>query len=144
MRLWHYKLLPYLPEAQFKGQLRELVSILRRVKRNGTPNQLLVNLVKNYHESDLTGYFMLYDEEYKRRYGKPVADLFKNEFLEYSRGVSDFRPFHGWHNDDYLRVCMSNLYEKCFFAEGRSKVCEDEWETLLYGYSEITGKEYAL
>ena len=28
MRLWHYKLLPYLPDAQFKGQLRELVAIL--------------------------------------------------------------------------------------------------------------------
>lgn len=28
MRLWHCELLPYLPELQFKGQLRELVAIM--------------------------------------------------------------------------------------------------------------------
>ena len=29
MRLFHYALIPYLPELQFKGQLREVVSIMR-------------------------------------------------------------------------------------------------------------------
>ena len=33
MRLWHYKLLPYLPDAQFKGQLRELIESLSRLDR---------------------------------------------------------------------------------------------------------------
>lgn len=26
MRLWHYRLFPYLPDLQFRGQLRELVA----------------------------------------------------------------------------------------------------------------------
>ena len=144
MRLWHYKLLPYLPEAQFKGQLRELVAILHRVKKHGTPNHMLVNQVKYYHESELTGYFMLYNEEYKKRYGKPVADIFKQEFLEYSRGVSCWQPFEGWHDNRYLKVCMANLYEKHYFAEGKSQITIYEWSKLLNGYEQITGERYSI
>lgn len=144
MRIWHYKLLPYLPEAQFKGQLRELVAILRNTKKKGTPNHLLVNQIKHYHESDLTGYFMIYNDEYKKRYGKPIADIFKQEFLEYSRGISNWSPFMFWHNDLYLRVCMANLFEKYHFAEGTSQLTYDEWERLLEGYKTITGEVYAV
>lgn len=144
MRLWHYRLLPYLPDAQFKGQLRELVAILHRINKRGTPNHLLVNRVTDYHESDLTGYFMLYSEEYKNRYGKPVSSVFKQEFLEYSRGVSNYAPFDGWHDDCYLKVCMANLYEKHYFAEGNSRVTDEEWSKLLDGYWEITGETYSI
>ena len=144
MRLWHYKMLPYLPEAQFKGQLRELVAILRRLKKYGSPNHMLVNLVKQYDEADLTGYFMLYNEEYKKRYGKPVADVFRSEFLEYSRGVSNFSPFRNWHDNEYLRVCMANLYEKCHFAEGSSRLTDMEWDNLLCGYANIIGEVYCV
>ena len=28
MRMWHYRLIPYLPDLQLKGQLRELVAIM--------------------------------------------------------------------------------------------------------------------
>ena len=144
MRLWHHKLLPYLPTAQFNGQLRELVAILHRVKRYGTPNHLLVNLVKQYDEADLVGYFMLYNDEYKKRHGKPISDVFRNEFLEYSRGVSLLTPFKGWHNNSYLKVCMNNLYEKHYFAEGNSRVNDEEWKKLTDGYLEITGEVYCL
>ena len=144
MRLWHYKLLPYLPAAQFKGQLRELVSILRRVQKHGSPNHLLVNLVKKYDKADLTGYFMMYNEEHKKRYGKPVAEIFRQEFLEYSEHVSNWNPFNGWHDDCYLKVCMANLYEKHYFAEGNSKVTDEEWSKLLDGYWKITGETYSI
>lgn len=46
MRIWHYQLLPYLPDAQFKGQLRELVAIMRDWKRKGKTNHVLINKVK--------------------------------------------------------------------------------------------------
>lgn len=45
MRLWHYKLLPYLPAAQFKGQLRELVAILHTWRDKGQTNHILINRV---------------------------------------------------------------------------------------------------
>ena len=35
MRLWHYRLLPYLPDAQFKGQLREMVAIMHDWRDKG-------------------------------------------------------------------------------------------------------------
>ena len=41
MRLWHYKLLPYLPELQFKGQLREMVTRLHDLKANCVIEALL-------------------------------------------------------------------------------------------------------
>lgn len=144
MRLWHYKLLPYLPEAQFKGQLRELVAILHRIKKKGTPNHLLVNRITSYPEAEFTGYFMIYAEEYKKRYEKPVNDVFKQEFLEYSDGISYWNPFEGWHDDCYLKVCMANLYEKHYFAEGKSRITIAEWSKLLNGYEQITGERYSL
>lgn len=144
MRFWHYKLFPYLPDAQFKGQLRELVAILRRVQKHVTTNHLLVNQVKKYDEAELTGYFMLYDKEYKKRYGKHVSEVFRKEFLEYSRGVSIFSPFRDWHNKQYLKVCMANLYEKHYFAEGNYKVTDEEWSILLTGYFNITGETYSI
>ena len=48
MRLWHHKLLRYLPEAQFKGQLREMVAIMRDWRDRGTTNHLLINKVMEY------------------------------------------------------------------------------------------------
>lgn len=35
MRLFHYALLPYLPELQFKGQLREIVLIMHQWRDEG-------------------------------------------------------------------------------------------------------------
>lgn len=64
MRLWHYKLLPYLPEAQFKGQLRELVAIMHDWRDKGQTNHILINRVMEYPRADLYGYFMEYALEY--------------------------------------------------------------------------------
>ena len=40
MRLFHYALIPYLPELQFKGQLREVIAIMRDWRDKGTTNSL--------------------------------------------------------------------------------------------------------
>ena len=53
LRLWHYKLLPYLPELQFKGQWRELVLVLNDWKYRGKTNHLLINRVMDYPKNDL-------------------------------------------------------------------------------------------
>lgn len=45
MRIWHWKLLPYLPDRQFKGQLRELVAIMHDWRDKGRTNHLLINRV---------------------------------------------------------------------------------------------------
>jgi uncharacterized protein (TIGR02328 family) len=62
MRIWHYALLPYLPDAQFKGQLRELVAIMHDWRDKGTTNHLLINRVMDYPKEELYNYFILYED----------------------------------------------------------------------------------
>lgn len=146
MRLWHYKLLPYLPEAQFKGQLRELIAIMRAWKRTGTVNHLLVRRVTLYSKSELYAYWLEYAKLYKEKFGKSL-DSYTEEFFKFQEG-SDYDEstplFHNWHDRKYLRVCMANLYEKHKYGLGSSRISIEEWETLLFGYSLITGEYYVI
>ena len=141
MRLWHYKLLPYLPDLQFKGQLRELVAIMHDWRDKGKTNHLLINRVMQYPKDDLTGYATLYAIEYENRYEKKIA---LKEFIQFSGGLACTPPFEGWHNKEYLRVCMANLYEKHFFGIGKSRITDEEWQRLCEGYKAITGEEYKI
>ena len=45
MRLWHYKLLPYLPKSQLIAQWRELNSIYKKQDRH-----ILINYIYDYDE----------------------------------------------------------------------------------------------
>lgn len=146
MRLWHYKLLPYLPDKQFRGQLRELVAIMHTWRDKEKTNHLLINRVMNYDKGQLTFYFMLYEQEYFRRYSKWPKFEIKKEFMEFC----DYLPiceqgqsiFKGWHNGDYLKICMANLFEKWYYAQSKSKITDMEWSVLLEGYKDITGDKY--
>ena len=145
MRLWHYKLLPYLPGAQFKGQLRELVAIMHDWRDKGKTNHLLINKVMEFTPRNLTAYILIYEEEYCKRYGKRINNKVVSEFTVFAKETKLYcEPFKGWHCREYLRVCMANLYEKHFFGVGKSRITDEEWETLCRGYKEITGEEYVI
>lgn len=145
MRIWHEQLLPYLPELQFKGQLRELVLIMRDWRDKGKTNHLLINNVMEYEKSELSRYFISYEIEYRKRYGKWL-DKYSPEFVEFAEfDVSKKKYFSdGWHNKEYLRICMANLYEKHKYGVGKSRITDDEWQKLLNGYKKITGEEYQI
>ena len=51
-------------------------------------------------------------------------------------------PFSNWHNNTYLKICMTNLFEKYHFGVGKSKLTEDEWQLLCNGYENITGEKF--
>lgn len=142
MRLWHYKLLPYLPDAQFKGQLRELVAIMHDWRDKGKTNHLLINRVMEYPKADFFDYFCVYADVYKGRYGMFPKQT--DEFVGFGYRQFTKKPFKCWHNKEYLRVCMANLYEKHFFGIGKSRITDEEWQTLCRGYKEITGEEYQI
>lgn len=162
MRIFHYAMLPYLPDLQFRGQLRELVAIMRVWRDTGKTNHLLINRVIEYDKKHLTSYFLRYREEYRKRYHKEIDRGVVWEFLEFAnykkdedykfsistneivsvRLVKDIFP--DWHNKEYLRVCVCNLYEKYHFGVGKSKITQTEWDRILQGYKEITGEEYKL
>lgn len=145
MRLWHYQLLPYLPELQFKGQLRELVAIMHDWRDKKKTNHLLINRVMAFTPRNLTAYFLRYEEEWRNRFGKPISPLVVQEFITFAGETKLYcDPFKGWHCREYLRVCMANLYEKHFFGEGKSKITDAEWDKLCEGYKKITGEEYRI
>lgn len=146
MRLWHYALLPYLPELQFNGQLREMVAIMHDWRDKGKTNHLLINVVTDFSKRNFYQYFFEYRMQYSKRYGKDISkkivDEFEDFFSEVYCGV--YPPFEGWHCKKYLRVCMANLYEKHFFGVGKSRITDKEWQTLLDGYKKITGENYKI
>lgn len=144
MRIWHYRLLPYLPELQFKGQLRELVAIMHDWRDKGKTNHILINRVMEYPKMDLASYFLHYEMIYNKRFFVSHKG-YMQEFQDFvERSGFNPRPFEGWHDDGYLRVCMANLYEKHIYGVGKSRISDDEWAVLTDGYKAITGEEYRL
>ena len=146
MRIFHYALLPYLPDLQFRGQLRELVAIMHDWRDKGKTNHLLINKVMEYPKNDFVRYFLEYEVEYHKRYGKWLTKAWE-EFKAFDDTPIEQRSkgfFDGWHNKEYLRVCYANLYEKHHFGIGKSRITDEEWEILLNGYKVITGEDYSI
>lgn len=146
MRIWHYQLLPYLPEAQFKGQLRELIAIMHDWRDKGETNHLLINRVMEYPKSELAIYFLYYADEYEKRYNKAINSKYFIEFQKFAKDsklMYNTPLFVGWHDKLYLRICMANLYEK-FLATGKNKITLAEWSKLKAGYETITGEVYEI
>ena len=146
MRLWSWQLLPYLSDLQFKGQLREITAIMRDWRDRGKTNHLLINRVMEYPKADLYRYFCEYEAEYFKRYGRTL-DRYSSEFGRFANWSVDTKNnmiFEGWHNKEYLRICMSNLAEKHFYGIGKSRITDEEWQRLREGYKTITGEEYKI
>lgn len=143
MRLWHKDLIPYLPELQFRGQLRELVLIMHQWRDKGKTNHLLINKVMDYSKRDLVAYFLEYEAQYHRRYGRWL-NKYSGDFIRFYDENEKLSGYDGWHNKEYLRVCMANLLEKHHFGIGKSRITDEEWQVLLDGYKAITGEEYKI
>ncbi|MBR5823665.1 MAG: hypothetical protein IKY67_05950 [Paludibacteraceae bacterium] len=145
MRIWSWQLLPYLPDLQFKGQLRELVATMHDWRDKGKTNHLLINMVMNFSKEHLKEYFELYHLEYVRRYKKEINKNIVEEFNNFDKSNNkDFVVFYPWHNKEYLRVCMANLYEKHYMGIGKSRITDEEWAILCEGYKTITGEDYSI
>lgn len=142
MRIWHISLLEYLPDLQFRSQLRELVAIMHSWRDTGKTNHILINPVMDYNKSDLVRYFNFYEFEYHKRYNKWLPKYWE-EFKEFDDHL-ECTGFAGWHTKEYLRCNMANLYEKWRFAKGKSEITNKEWQRLLEGYEQITGEEYII
>lgn len=143
MRLWHKDLLHYLPDQQLKGQLRELVAIMHDWRDKGHTNHLLINKVMEYKKAHLYQYFLIYATEYEKRFHKPIKETIFKEFESFKGNVGYVCDiFAGWHDKEYLRVCMANLYEKYKFGRGNSRIATHEWAFLCVGYQNIAKEEY--
>lgn len=146
MRLWHYKLLPYLPDKQFKGQLRELIAIMHDWRDKGQTNHMLINYVMYCPKYHLRAYYELYKCVYHSRYNKRIRNEAKwdKEFKDFAGEIPNEtiaeHPLVPFHNQAYAKICMANLYEKRR-CDGMSL---DEWETLTLGYRTVWKEEWKI
>lgn len=120
----------------------------------GYPNHILVNNVTT-SITDFYRYFSIYSFWYEKRFGKSFNKKYEDEFLNFCKDngmtitqtealLTYDEAYPDWHNRDYLRVCMANLYEKYKFGVGKNKITESEWNYLILGYKEITGDNYII
>lgn len=109
MRIWHYKLIPFLPKSQLIAQWRELNSIFKKQDKH-----ILINYVYEYPKDDLFIYSaMIVEEMHKRGYVIKFSENFNNYFgLDMYKRPCDYTPFKRHHNERYLIQCFYNLQEK--------------------------------
>ena len=117
MRIWHWKLLPYLPDAQIRGQWSELNSIFKKQTKH-----LLINYVYGYDRRELYYYAKLLLAERARRGMRTLtlsnmeayfSEFSKDQLADYDPEFDPGRPvFAKDHDDGYLAECFFNLREK--------------------------------
>jgi uncharacterized protein (TIGR02328 family) len=124
MRLWHYKLIPALPNKMLISQWRECIAIKRQWEK-GTLKHRLVSYVMNYDKGYLYNYFLSVACEMENRKikknGKYILEM--NKFCNDSCNIYNN---YEEHNDRYLRQCYYNLEEKY----DRGIIIFDEWKKI--------------
>ena len=117
MRLWHYKLIPVLPNQMLVSQWRECIAIKRQWEK-GTLKHRLVSYVMDYDRLIFLSYIILITNEMEMRNIK-YQKKYKDEIAKFCFTPTKKIPikdeyFHHYeeHNDRYLRQCYYNLQEK--------------------------------
>ena len=132
MRLWHYKLLPVLPNKMLVSQWRECIAIKRQWEK-GTLKHRLVSYVMNYSRE----YFLQYVQQLTWELDKRNIKFQEKYYLEIDKfcweGEMCFQPCnYPEHNDRYLKQCYYNLQEKA----DRGIITKEEWKLIhknIYG-----------
>lgn len=124
MRLWHHKLIPYLPNSQLLAQWRELNSIFKKQDKH-----ILINYVYEYPKIHLCKYAdMVINEMTKRQITITSFENYDNYF-EASINTNDISdPFPNHHNNRYLLQCFYNLQEK--YDRGQKDFTEEQMHKM--------------
>ena len=140
MRLWHKSLIPYLPRQQLLGQWRECCAIAKSIVEKGTPNHILVNKIIDYPSEHFWVYVVEVCIEMEHRGYRCDFHRIEKYRQKDLDSISIKYIFVDWHNTRYLNQCMFNLEEK----HDCKGITDDEWNVLLKGYKEITGKDWEI
>lgn len=138
MRLWHYRLLPYLPRQQLLSQWRECCCIAKSITEKGTPNHIPVNKIMDYPIDHFVEYCCYVCIEMECRGYKCDSSRFYKYFatkdIVVPLRIDGEQIFPEWHDDIYLRECLYNLEEK-FRAGG---IPTDEWQIIYDRFKDFT------
>lgn len=125
MRLWHYKLIPFLPDLQLVAQWRELNEIYQN-----RPNHILINYVYQWSDDNLHDYSDMVIAELKRRGHSVKLGRYDKYFADkpYSDIYIKGRPYALIHNNRYLLQNFYNLQEK--YDRGQRGFHDEEYRRL--------------
>jgi len=133
MRLWHYKLIPYLPNSQLIAQWRELNSIFKNQNRH-----ILINYVYTYPKDYLWNYSLDVLRELDNRHISIRSNTnYTNYFgqtLTHGQLMIMKNLHFREHDDDYLTICYYNLKEK--YIRAQRDFSSEEWNRLKNFYEE--------
>ena len=144
MRLWHYKLIPILPNQMLVGQWRELIAIKRQWEK-GRLKHRLVSYVMDYDKSYFYKYFIniAYELEHRNinfniNFIKEMQDFCHTNIADIKYKYNNQDLIYPEHNNRYLKQCYYNLQEKY----DRKIITEIEWDKIVdYCYSNDYIKE---
>lgn len=111
MRIWHWKLLPYLPKSQLLSQKRVCDLIWKDLANGKKTNHILINYIWEYEDylKELSVYYWLLKREFNN---KGYKFNFSEDFVTKNIYYGDYIPFKYHHTDNYLVQCYYNLEEK--------------------------------
>lgn len=135
MRLWHYKLIPVLPNAMLVSQWRECIAIKRQWEK-GTLKHRLVSYVMNHRKEIFYQYVEIIIWEMNRRgikYQKNFVQEIKDFCKEDINGLAVSIRYPE-HNDRYLKQCLYNLEEKAT----RNIISKEEWLKIYNEFKDFT------
>ena len=137
MRLWHQKLLPYLPRQQLLGQHRECCAL----RGNGWGRKhSVVNYVFTHSADHLIAYHFFVMDEMKRRGYHPDETWYNPNYRGSTLGIeqdwsspkalrsilaSTFisgETIYFEHDDAYLQECLDNLAAKGILIDFNKKI----------------------
>lgn len=136
IRLWHYKLIPYLPNKQLRGQWRELNSIFKKQDKH-----ILINYIYEYPKEDLYIYTAriiseMHSRGFKIKVKENALNYFGSDTLDVNWAKELFKNHHDF---GYLEICYYNLKEK--YLRGQSDFDTETFEELDKFYSEEYTKD---
>ena len=148
MRLWHYGILEALPELQLRSQWRECIAIAKDLHETGFTHHLLINRIMDYDVKHFNYYcYLVLFVMIKRGFSVKEGSVLKLQAYTGFVPNDKNKPKNlseNWHNKEYLRVCMANLYEKHYMGIGKSRITDEEWARLCERYENITGERYEI
>lgn len=174
MKFYHYRLVPYLPETQFREQIRNILLCMEQYaegidkKRNGPKEpqyrKVLEDINSFYRYFVWCGFWLekrikLCKISSTKTYLQAIYESTRDAVVDFCQSFDDFDntlisglsaitrtdPIYGDLMDkDYLRICMAEFYSKYIFRSPNSKFTDFDWKYLCTGYKEITGEEYAI
>ncbi len=138
LRLWHYKLLPVLPDRFIIAEWRECIAIKRQWEK-GTLKHRLVSYVMDYDKT----LFIKYVADICKEMGKRKINWKAGYYIEiinfckksdYTIPKYDEIPYYPEHNDRYLQQCLYNLEEKY----DRGIISKEEWSKIEEFWDDFT------